>query len=105
MFTERAAEITLQSRSRCDGVFLFTYPTFESPKDRITGFFDSGHHPAVMALLTTMSGIFRGGAIAPFTGTATLTVPRQHLPEFTCVGVWMKVLSEVDKGELLRRRW
>ena len=88
-----------------DGVFLFAHPTATSVNDRITGFFDSGHHPAAMALMPTMSRIYRSGAISPFSGSATLTVPRDRLAELTCRGDWMRDVAEVDDGELLRRRW
>ncbi len=88
-----------------DGVFLFAHNSAESPQDCITGFFDSGHHPAVMALLPTMARIYRTGAIAPFAGSATLTVPQDRLAEFATRGDWLRNVAEVDEGELLRRRW
>ena len=88
-----------------DGVFLYAHPTATSVNHRITGFFDSGHHPAAMALMPTMSRIYRSGAISPFSGSATLTVPRDRLAELTCRGDWMRDVAEVDDGELLRRRW
>ena len=88
-----------------DGVFLFAHPTATSVNHRITGFFDSGHHPAAMALMPTMSRIYRSGAISPFSGSATLTVPRDRLAELSCRGDWMREVAEVDDGELLRRRW